>query len=271
MDNLIWENKGIILGLIRYILKYYDELIDKTIIINNDKIRHIIRKIFYDFTFKKKSRDNSQDNEFVISIKSTPENHGLIINNINNLTEINGKIILLPWYDKDNPIIMFEYNKNKSYDVEKIKNKINKFTQNERMNWSYDNDNNYNYFITNHYGCIKSNCNSGLWDTFIEFMTLRKYIKYYKEYNIDVVHNYITTKLSNNSCLKQTQVQQTYVQTYVPQKEIVTQIKYIPHYVPNYILVPYKENQDNSHIKSLLGNINEKIKLTNTLIDINQK
>ena len=244
MNNLVWENKGIILGIIRYIVKHIDELVDKIIIIDNDIVRSVLKKLFDDLTFKKKSK---KVNLFVINIKNNNVG-GLIINNINNLKNINGKIMLLPWYDKDNAIVMFKYNENKEYDIQKIKNKINKFTENKRLNW-YSGDNYYNINF------IEQKCNFRIWDTYMEYSILKKYVKYYDEYDIMYVYDYITNMLTENRCQSK-----SVIGVGVPIE--------VPTYVPTYIPISYKEKQNNNQMKDLLSDIDEKIKLTNNLIEL---
>jgi hypothetical protein len=52
--NIIWENKGIIIGIIKYFIKYNDDLKNKKIILSNNKFKYIMETLFYDIIFKKK-------------------------------------------------------------------------------------------------------------------------------------------------------------------------------------------------------------------------
>ena len=84
--NIIWEDKGILLGIMKYILKHNKNLIDKNIIIENKKFRTILKSLFNHYSFKKKIKKNG----FEINIRNNKDN-GLIINNINNLDTIHSK------------------------------------------------------------------------------------------------------------------------------------------------------------------------------------
>jgi hypothetical protein len=279
MDNIVSENKSIVLGIIRYIIKHFDEINNKTIIIHNNRIRHIIKYLFDDLIIKKKSKHDSDDSNFVINIKNNSSD-GLIINNINNLTDIYGKTTLLPWYDEDNPIVMFKYNKHKQYDIERIKHKINTFTKNNRTNW-YNTSSEVNFSRSNSYNLhefikLKYNCNipfkDKLWDIYMEYNTLAKYCKRYDINDIYTIHDFITQRLNAYVCPK---IQFVQVPIHVPvpvqvQPEIKPEVKVEPKIiqVPTYILVPYKETPDNKHMKDLLTNINDKIKITNKLINL---
>jgi hypothetical protein len=191
MDEIIRENRSIILGLISYITKYFDELSNKTIIVENDNVKHMLRSLFITLKFKKKKKTS---NTFEINIKNN-STEGLTINNINNLTKIGHRCRLLPWYDKSNPIIMF-HNSNKIHNINKIKKQISTFSKTQRNNWVY---NNYMYL---HFVKTKSTCVSvNLWDIYKEYDILLKYINKHKKFNnIFEVHDFISHMLHEQIC-----------------------------------------------------------------------
>src|SRR5579871_3594269 len=121
--NFVWETKGILLGIIYYILKKYNYFKENIIIINDTKIRHILKFLFIDLDFSKKGEG------FHINIKNN-ERSDLVINNLNNLSDLHTKhIYLLPWYSKDNPIIMYKHKDEKELDVKLVKEKIKDFSK----------------------------------------------------------------------------------------------------------------------------------------------
>jgi len=125
------EPKGILLGLILYFCKNQKILDKKNIRINSNKYKEDLEYLFPNLIFV------TTNSNFDICIKTK------ILGDINicNLEYIDkiksDKVYLLPYYDNDNPIIMYELNpKNKiKQDIDKIKNKIN------QINNCYDNSN----------------------------------------------------------------------------------------------------------------------------------
>lgn len=237
--NIIWEDKGIILGLIKYIMKYNELLLHTDIIIENKQIRHILISLFNHHSFKKKYI-NDKKNSFYISIKSNQYNKlpddlpKLIINNLKNIDVLHTKkITLLPWYDEDNPIVMFEYNKNNIKTFDNAFNKIYKFKKYRLKSWSK-----YTTYIDNLY-------NMQTWDTYIEYQIIKNYCTLYNQ-NFVNIHNFIYSVLKN---------------------PYFTNIKFKPIYVP-VINQIYAKNDNN---KELLKMIVKKINNVNDLLNINKK
>lgn len=223
--NIIWEDKGIILGIILFILKNFNDMSKNKIIIDNDKIRSIIKELFSDLKIKKYGKG------FYINIKNNNRTD-LVINNLNNLSEINStKVRLLPRYDKDNPIIMFEYNKNKKYNMKKLQDKIAIFDKTKR------------WLIYDKINFIEQKLQLQNWDTFIEYQILKKYVKRYNKYNIGQIYIYICYKLKGYGCDE-------------------TKIINIP--VPQPIKII-----DNKcdHFVDLLNTLTNKIKVTNEILN----
>ena len=96
------ERKGIVLGIVYYILKHHRYFATHPIQCDDDWYRDILGHIFPAMRFFKKKSD-----VFQINIK----NHrvvGLVINNINNLPHIYAKSIYwLPYYEPNNPLVMY--------------------------------------------------------------------------------------------------------------------------------------------------------------------
>ena len=161
---------------------------------------------------------------------------------------------ILPWHDKDNPIIMFEYNLEKKYDILKLKKKLIKFDNNKR--WLiYDDKINF----------IEKKMRLRIWDTYMEYKILKKYVNKYKKFNIFEIYTYICYKLKNYGC-DENKIIRIPIPIKVP-VEIPVPIK-----VPVEISVPIKTSQSIFEKKdnyiNLLDTITEKIKITNEILNI---
>lgn len=186
--NIIWENKGIILGIISYLIENHKQLKDNKIIIKNTKFNNVISNLFPNM----KIMDNGSG--FKINIKNQ-KNSGLIINNLQNLSIINAeKITILPWFDKDNPIIMYLYTKKEIYDKNFLKTEINIFNEKERFIPRQQIDFQYTEFIQQH-------CGLNIWDTYTEYDILLSYIQYYPN-NIFKINQYIDNEIGGLYCNK---------------------------------------------------------------------
>lgn len=216
--NIKWEDRGILLGLIYFILKKYKKLKYEDIYIHDDKYRAILSYLFPECDFTNVTRKN----QFNISIKSI-EYGNLNINNLNNLESIKvKKYYILPWYDKDNPLVMFTKGK-KNKNIHKIKDKIDVMSCHRGKPHGYDNYISYNSFNT--------------WDTQLEFSILNYYCQKFGA-DISFIYNLINEYL---------------LADINPKKNI----QYYPVEVPTYI--PYEVTRyvtsDNSTGNNINGNI----------------
>jgi hypothetical protein len=253
-----WEEKGIIIGLFIYIIKHHNTLLEHTIIINNDLYGSIIKLFFTKLKFKKYFKPHHK-NPFFIHIKDLNDNNnGLHINNLNNFRVINNKkVVLLPWYDKDNPIIMFLHNSEYNANKIQIHDDIAYFEKHIRYN------------TYNEPGKMKTRCIIDCWDTYYEVKVLKKYAKLYKQYDYRQVNETINYILLYPNCCNQPK--------YVP---IVTEPQYIPYTyvkeVPKYIdkepvikevikYLPAKSGPGNEFLEIL----SDKIKAVNDVMSSN--
>lgn len=153
--NIVWIDRGIILTIIYFILKYYDELINKTIIIIEDMYRIFIKSLFPKLKIKdfKKHRTNN----FYFNIKKIIKNQDIVIDFIKNYKQsINTpKIYLVPWYNMYDPLIAY-----------RIDNKQMKKT------------NKYIDFINNFSKCVRANYLNNIWDLLIENKIMISYNKF---------------------------------------------------------------------------------------------
>ena len=97
--NIVWLDRGIILSIIFFILKYYDELINKTIIITEDLYRIFINMLFPKLKIENYKKHKSYN--FYFNIRKIIKNQDVIINFIKNYKHnVNtNKIYLVPWYN----------------------------------------------------------------------------------------------------------------------------------------------------------------------------
>jgi len=142
--SAISENKGILLALIYFINNKYNKLTDKVININLNKYQNILKILFSDLKFSNKP---DKSNSFNINI-NTKEIVDLNITYIDFLNKIKAdKIYIVPWFDGDNPLIMFSKS-NKEQDIKSIRKKISEWDNCSRTQ-PYENFNNYDEFIEN--------------------------------------------------------------------------------------------------------------------------
>lgn len=211
----ISENKGILLALLYFILKKYKHLINLKIKINLSKYQKILKLLFSDLKFTSSDKDT-----FNINI-NTKEQGNLNITYINFLEEIKAnKIYIVPWFDGDNPLIMFMKSK-KIQNINEVNKKIvdwhncsrtqplalglehMRVPEDKHRDWSktpserlrnakhfYPIDIPYNKF--NNY------------DEFIENNILNKYITFNNKWSYNDLITYINTSLSNQIIIKKT-------------------------------------------------------------------
>lgn len=199
--NIIWENKSVMLGIILFLTKYNDKLISTDIIIYDDLFRNIAKVLFSNLTVKK--RNKGSESSFDINVRSNVQ-RGLVINNVLNLSEIQNKnFYLLPWYNKDNPMIAFIVKPESTQIViEKAVKDIEEFTNTKRM-LPHDPKN-----------FIDIQCNINIWDSLTEYKIL---LNYSNKYLVDIIqtYNYISKALGEHTCIPK---EITYVGIPVPVK-----------------------------------------------------
>jgi hypothetical protein len=114
--NYIWEDKGIIITLIYYILKNYDKYRNKTIQIKHTLYCEILNKLFKNINF-------NETKGILFNIKNNC-NDEICINYLDNLDNITyDKLYILPWNNYDNPLILITKGKiklNKNLVKEKL-------------------------------------------------------------------------------------------------------------------------------------------------------
>ena len=153
--NIVWIDRGIILSIIYFILKYYDELVDKIIIITEDMYRIYVKSLFPKLKIEDYEKHRSKN--FYFNIKKIIRNQDIIIDFVKNYKiSINtSKIYLVPWFNMYDPLIAYRLD-----NIEKIK--IDK----------------YILFINNFSKCSRGNYFNNIWDVFMENKIMIQYNKF---------------------------------------------------------------------------------------------
>jgi hypothetical protein len=177
--NIVWIDRGIILSIIYFILKYYDELVDKVIIITEDMYRIYVKSLFPKLKIEDYKKHKS--NNFYFNIKKIIRNQDIIIDFVKNYKySINtSKIYLVPWFNMYDPLIAYRIDNKEKIKLDK-----------------------YILFINNFSKCSRGNYLNNIWDVFMENKIMMQYNKYNPKtgYNIVAVDgNQITLELSATS------------------------------------------------------------------------
>jgi hypothetical protein len=153
--NIVWIDRGIILSIIYFILKYYDELIDKVLIITEDIYRIYIKTLFPKLQIEDYIKHRS--NNFYFNIRKIIKNQDIVIDFIKNYksTIDTSKIHLVPWFDMNDPLIAFKINKKKNLKTDK-----------------------YITFINNFSKCSRGNYLNNIWDVIMENKIMKMYNKF---------------------------------------------------------------------------------------------
>lgn len=108
--NIIWIDRGILLSVIYCILKYYNKISKKNIIIKNNKYYYFINDLFPELKFSKKKKHN---NNFFFNIRSIIKKKNIIIDYISNYDKYipARSYDYIPWYDINDPLIIYKYSK----------------------------------------------------------------------------------------------------------------------------------------------------------------
>jgi hypothetical protein len=170
--NTVWINKGIFLTILYYILKKYDILLDKIIIIDITRFRLLFRLLFPRLTFKKYEIDNK--NNFYFNIRKIIKNQDVIIDYLNSYDSFipTKKINLVPWFDMNDILISYTYNKKKKLYIDKYLN-----------------------FIINFNKCRRGNYNNQIYDKFIENNIINRFLLFDTDYTLTKLNKILITYL----------------------------------------------------------------------------
>ena len=118
IKNISWNEKGILLLIISYILRLKK---NTHIFVNNKRYTFLLKTIFPDFIFENVFIKTA----FYININSE-DKKGLCIKYSNDIIDNiqSDTFDIIPWFDNNNPMIGYLYKKNNKIDLRIIKNKI---------------------------------------------------------------------------------------------------------------------------------------------------
>jgi len=240
--NIVWIDRGIVITIIYYLLKYYKKIINKNIIIDNKLYRKFLRYFFPELKFKKYTIHKS--NNFYFNIRKVFRNQDVFIDYISNYSKYihTSKLRLVPWYDMNDPLISYVYNKERKLKIYK-----------------------YKIFIETFSSCRRGNYNNLLWDIFIENNIFYKFKKHKPLTNMKdmyfVFRYYILLKYKFSYFIKKIEYPKIY---YVKQPILIDN--------KNVLEAEYKdviknlEVKNEKNINNLINLLNEKIKLVNDIM-----
>ena len=168
--NTVWIERGIILTILYYLIKKYNLIINKIIIIENAKYRILFKLLFPKLIFEKYEKDNKKN--FYFNIRKIIKKQDIIIDYINNYDDFinTSKIKLVPWFDMNDILVSYIYNSNKKMNIDKYLN-----------------------FIINFNKCRRANYYNNIYDNIMEHKIFNLYLKNNKNININNL-NYIINK-----------------------------------------------------------------------------
>ena len=176
--NTVWIERGIILTILYYLIKKYDLIINKIIIIENTKYRILFKLLFQELKFEKYEKDNK--NNFYFNIRKIIKKQDIIIDYLNNYDDFiyTEKIKLVPWFDMNDILVSYIYDSNKKLNIDKYLN-----------------------FIINFNKCRRGNYHNDIYDKIMENKIFDLYLKNNKNMNInnlnDIINNYIRDDYTN--------------------------------------------------------------------------
>jgi hypothetical protein len=255
-NDLIWEEKGIIIGIIHFLLKHIKKI--KRVYIEDHLYYKIIKSIFPVLKVYDKFNDDVDKRGINICIKTTSEikDGYLVLNNINNIGIHDMKtkrrnFYLLPWFNCHNPIVMFKYDKDaKEMDIDKVKRRIKKFNK-KRLR----------YVVPGPLPLATYRCNIIFWDMFTEYYILKKYSIFF---NLDVnsISDYLYRKINSFNCPSCDQ-EPKIIPMYIPYVKTKIQYKKIKECDQ---IIPKDDKQSVKFLSKFMGIVNDKISVMNNLL-----
>ena len=238
-SNIIWIDRGIILTIIYFIIKYYKKINNKIIIIDNLIYRDFIKSIFPELNI---SENIDNKNNFYFNIRKIIKNQDIIINHVKLLDEYIycHKIKLIPWYDLNDPIVAYKIDNNK-INIPKFK-----------------------MFLNRNFMCKRGKYFHNMsWDIFIEYNIIKKYsIKkninffiFYKYFNSYITNYYVNIKYINY-------IEKPILYTLYNNNNKINDNKNNDNKNND-----NKNNDNNNDINELIKILNDKIDTVNSLID----
>lgn len=249
--NQVWIDRGIMLTIIYYLTKYYNKIKNKNIIIENKLYRNFAGELFPELLFSKYKKDNP--NNFYFNIRKIIKNKDIIIDYLKSYdTTINTKKInVIPWYDANDPIVAYKYNK-------KYKAKTP---------YSYLN------FMNNFSKCRRENYTNGIvWDVYMENKILKKYSMLKSLVDMQYIYSIFTKYIEKDHIkdIKQIDPVINNINNFIfPNEQLIknyqSKIKTMEQSLKEKPKVEYVKDEEN--INDLMKLLNDKIKTINSIIE----
>jgi hypothetical protein len=166
--NTVWIDKGIILTILYYLIKKYNKLLNKKIIIEITRYRILFKILFPKLNFYSFEKDDK--NNFYFNIRKIIKKQDVIIDYINNYDYIiqASKIKLVPWFDMNDILISYIYNEKEKLYLDKYLN-----------------------FIINFNKCRRGNYNNEIYDKYIENKIFEQYLNFNNKFTTNDLNNII--------------------------------------------------------------------------------
>jgi hypothetical protein len=166
--NTVWIDKGIILTVLYYLIKKYNKLLNKKIIIEITRYRILFKILFPKLNFYSFEKDDK--NNFYFNIRKIIKKQDVIIDYINNYDYIiqASKIKLVPWFDMNDILISYIYNEKEKLYLDKYLN-----------------------FIINFNKCRRGNYNNEIYDKYIENKIFEQYLNFNNKFTTNDLNNII--------------------------------------------------------------------------------
>lgn len=234
--NVVWIERGILLIMISYILKKYKTLLEKTIIVENERLRHFLKILFPAHNFEKFTTHNS--NNFYFNVRKIIYQQDIIIDYIANYedTLFAKKINLVPWYDMNDILIYYKFNKSEQLNLSLLMPQLKMFSK-----------------------CTRGNYYGYTWDAYVEANIIQKYIKANNKTNANML-----LKLINEFLLKEYTAIPTTIQTTMEYPKVYYKVdKLDDSNAKNEIKKLQIENDQN--INELINIISNKLTILNDI------
>lgn len=165
--NVVWIERGILLVMIHCVLKRYTKLLNRIIIIDNDRYREFMKILFPSHNFQKYSPTNKSDpNNFYFNVRKIIQMQDIIIDYVSNLDQIvyTKKIDLVPWYDMNDMLVYYKFDPNVTLNVSETVLNLKFFSK-----------------------CTRGNFKGNMWDIHTETNILTAYASTVKSKKISVI------------------------------------------------------------------------------------
>jgi hypothetical protein len=231
---MIFENRGVILGIMSFILSKINKIKKKGLVISDTKCRYIIGILFPDIPIHLFSLNHEY--QFHLFEEATD---GMIIHHLHQIPIIHAKkVMILPWYDINNPIIMYRYHSKKIYKKEKLLSNLEEFNKHQRFHFYPANRN--PMFI----------CGLRTWDSFMESQIIYTYLSWYPN-NPKNILKFLSEQVGGFYCYQ----------------DYVYYSQFIPLIIPRIIYYPKNTNniEKEKALLKLMELIGKKLEIINNI------